>query len=356
FPDPPAMLSRIKEKGLKICVWMNPYIAEASPLFDEGMEHGYFLHTSEGDVYQIDNWQPGLAFVDFTNPDAREWFAGKLRTLVRMGVDCFKTDFGERIPTDVIYDDGSDPERMHNYYSYLYNKTVFDLLREEKGEHEAVLFARSATTGGQKFPVHWGGDNTATYPSMAESLRGGLSLCMSGFAYWSHDISGFVGTATPDLYKRWVAFGLMSSHSRLHGNSSIRMPWLFDDESGEVLRFFSNLKKHLMPYLLDAGKEANAHGYPVMRAMVLEFPDDPACRYLDMQYMFGSALLVAPIFSESSEVTYYLPSGEWRHLLTGEIARDSGWRTEVHGYFSMPLWVHTERGSQWECLDGYSTE
>src|SRR5690606_25130861 len=164
------------EKGIKICVWINPYIAEASPLFDEGMEHGYLLHTPEGDVYQVDDWQPGIGFVDFTNPDACAWYAGKLKALLDMGVDCFKTDFGERIPTAVRYHDGSDPERMHNYYTYLYNQTVFNLLRETHGEGGAVVFARSATSGGQKFPVHWGGDNSSSYPSMAETLRGGLSL------------------------------------------------------------------------------------------------------------------------------------------------------------------------------------
>ena len=354
FPDPVGMLRRIKEKGIKICVWINPYIAEASPLFEEGMAHGYLLHTPEGDVYQVDDWQPGIGFVDFTNPDACAWYAGKLKALLDMGVDCFKTDFGERIPTAVRYHDGSDPERMHNYYTYLYNQTVFNLLRETHGE--AVVFARSATSGGQKFPVHWGGDNSSSYPSMAETLRGGLSLCLSGFGYWSHDISGFMDTAPPDLYKRWVAFGLLSSHSRLHGNASARMPWLFDDEAVDVLRFFNNLKTHLMPYLLDTAKDTYERGIPMMRAMVLEFPHDPTCRYLDTQYMLGPALLVAPIFDAGGEVTYYLPAGDWHHLLTGELAHGGRWRTETHDYFSLPLWVLTNVGSQWECLRGYSSQ
>jgi alpha-D-xyloside xylohydrolase len=350
FPDPEGMLRRIKDRGVRVCVWINPYIAEASPLFDEGAASGYLLRTPEGDIYQEDHWQPGLAFVDFTSPKARAWYTSKLKALLDMGVDAFKTDFGERIPTHVQYHNGADPERMHNYYTYLYNQTVFDLVREERGEGQAVLFARSATSGGQKFPVHWGGDNSSTYPSMAETLRGGLSLGLSGFGYWSHDISGFIGTATPDLYKRWVAFGLLSSHSRLHGNDSVRMPWLFDDEAVDVLRFFNRLKSHLMPYLLDAAREAHEHGWPMLRAMVLEFPDDRTCRYLDMQYMLGPALMVAPIFDSNRTVSYYLPKGEWRHLLTGEVAKGPGWRTETHGYLSLPLWVHSERGAAWECL------
>ena len=151
-----------------------------------------------------------MALVDFTNPDARRWFGGKLRDLLVMGVDCFKTDFGERIPTDVVYYDGSDPQKMHNYYTQIYNQTVFQVLQEERGRGEAVLFARSATAGGQQFPVHWGGDNTATFESMAESLRGGLSLALSGFGFWSHDIGGFEQTAPAEVYKRWCAFGLLS--------------------------------------------------------------------------------------------------------------------------------------------------
>jgi alpha-D-xyloside xylohydrolase len=356
FPDPAGMLSRIKARGIKICVWINPYIAEASPLFDEGAAQGYLLRTAGGDVYQVDYWQPGMGFVDFTHPGARAWYASKLKALLDMGVDAFKTDFGERIPTDARYHDGSDPERMRNYYTYLYNQTVFELLRQEKGDGEAVLFSRSATTGSQKYPLHWGGDNSSTYPSMAETLRGGLSLGLCGFGYWSHDISGFIGTATPDLYKRWVAFGLLSSHSRLHGNDSVRMPWLFDDEAVDVLRFFNHLKTHLMPYLLDAAHEAHEHGWPMLRAMLFEFPDDLTCRYVDTQYMLGSALLVAPIFSPSGEVSYYVPEGEWRNLLTGEIIRGPGWRREKHSYFSLPLWVHSARSARWECLKEYAPE
>lgn len=356
FPHPQGMLQRIREKGIKVCVWINPYIAEASPLFAEGMEHGYLLQRPNGDVYQVDDWQPGMGLVDFTNPDARDWYTGKLAALLDMGVDAFKTDFGERVPTDVRYHDGSDPERMHNYYTYLYNQAVFDLLCEVKGKDEAVLFARSATTGNQKFPVHWGGDNSSTYPSMAETLRGGLSLGLCGFGFWSHDISGFIGTATPDLYKRWVAFGLLSSHSRLHGHYSVRMPWLFGEEAVDVLRHFNRVKMHLMPYLLDTAQEANAHGWPVMRAMLLEFPDDITCRSLDLQYMLGPALLVAPVFSDTSEVTYYLPDGEWRHLLTGEVVQGPGWRTETYDYFSLPLWVNVQRGQAWNCLQSYPAE
>ncbi len=340
FPDPVGMLKRLKAKGLKICVWINSYIAQDSVLFAEGMKNGYFIKRKNGDVWQWDMWQPGMAIVDFTNPAACDWFAGKLEELVDMGVDCFKTDFGERIPTeDVVYYNGADPKAMHNYYTQLYNQTVFELLARKKGKEEAVVFARSATAGGQKFPVHWGGDCWSNFESMSESLRGGLSLTMSGFGYWSHDIGGFEDTSTPDVYKRWVAFGLMSSHSRLHGSTSYRVPWAYDEESVEVARYFTKLKASLMPYLYANSVQTSRTGVPVMRSMVLEFENDPACGYLDKQYMFGDRLLVAPIFNPEGQAEYYLPEGTWTNYITGEEVNGGRWIREQHGYLSIPCLV-----------------
>ncbi|MDY7103806.1 MAG: alpha-xylosidase [Actinomycetota bacterium] len=339
FEDPEAMLARLKARGLRICVWINPYIAQESRLFAEGVERGYLLRRPDGSPWQWDLWQPGMGLVDFTNPDARRWYTNELGRLLDMGVDCFKTDFGERVPTDVAYHDGSDPELMHNYYAHLYNKTVFDLLVERRGEGEAVLFARSAAAGGQQYPVHWGGDCESTFSAMAESLRGGLSLGLSGFGFWSHDIGGFEGTPDPDVFKRWLAFGLLSSHSRLHGSKSYRVPWLVDDESVDVLRHFADLKLRLMPYLWDASVTAHETGVPVMRAMVLEFGDDPACAYLDRQYLLGERLLVAPVLSHDGEVSYYVPEGRWTHLLSGAVVEGPSWHRETHDPFSLPLLV-----------------
>ncbi|MEC0182272.1 alpha-xylosidase [Paenibacillus peoriae] len=339
FSDPEGMLKRLKAKGLKICAWINPYIAEKSILFDEGMEKGYLVKTADGSVWQWDMWQAGMGLVDFTNPAAVAWYQDKLKVLVDQGVDCFKTDFGERIPTDVVYYDGSDPVKMHNYYTYLYNKAVFDVLEEKLGKNEAALFARSATAGGQQFPVHWGGDCSSTYESMAESLRGGLSLGLSGFGFWSHDISGFESTAAPDVYKRWVQFGLLSSHSRLHGNESYRVPWLFDEESVDVVRSFTKLKCSLMPYLYSSAVESSVRGLPMMRAMVLEFPQDPTCATLDLQYMLGDSILVAPIFNKEGDVQYYVPEGQWTNLLTNKSVTGGRWVNEHHDFTTLPVLV-----------------
>ena len=339
FPDPEGMLRRLHERGLKICVWMNPYIAQKSPLFKEAMDAGYLVRRKDGRVWQWDLWQAGMGIVDFTNPDAWSWFQAKLKALTDMGVDCFKSDFGERIPTDVVWHDGSDPEKMHNYYTLLYNRCVFELLQREKGEGEAVLFARSAAAGGQQYPVHWGGDSTSQYISMAETLRGGLSLMDSGFSFWSHDIGGFEDDGTADLYKRWVAFGLLSSHSRLHGSGSYRVPWRYDEEASAVLRFFVRLKERLMPYLKELSLEAHEKGLPVMRPMHMVFPDDPAAAYLDRQYMLGDRLLVAPVFSPDGRQSWYLPEGRWVHLLDGTALDGGRWYEETWDYFDLPLYV-----------------
>lgn len=340
FPDPKGMLKRYHDRGLHICVWINPYIGQKSCLFKEGKDHGYLVKKTDGSVWQTDLWQPGMALVDFTNPDAVAWYQGKLKTLLDMGVDCFKTDFGERIPVkDIAYFDHSDPVKMHNYYTYLYNQAVFELLERERGTGEAVLFARSATVGGQQFPAHWGGDCSASYVSMAETLRGGLSLSLGGFGFWSHDISGFESTAPADIYKRWCQFGLLSSHSRLHGSSSYRVPWLFDEEACDILREFVNLKCRLMSYLYGQAVRSHKEGRPVLRPMFLDFPEDRACDTLDRQYMFGDSLLVAPIFKESGEVQYYLPEGTWYNLITGAEVTGGKWQKETHDYHSLPVMI-----------------
>ncbi len=342
FPDPEGLLKKLHERGLKICVWINPYIGQKSPLFEEGAKKGYFIKNEDGSVWQWDLWQAGMAIVDFTNPEATKWYQDHLKRLVAMGVDCFKTDFGERIPTKgVKYYDGSDPELMHNYYTQQYNEAVYDVLVETKGADQAILFARSATVGGQQFPVHWGGDCSSNYPSMAESLRAGLSFGMSGFGYWSHDIAGFEDQATPDLYKRWTQFGLLSSHSRYHGSTAYKVPWLYGDEAVDVSREFTELKLQLKPYLEKMAQETHKTGVPMMRAMVLEFPDDPTCEDIDTQYMLGGDLLVAPVFREDGVARFYVPddgSGQaWTNIITGTAYEPGKWYTEQYDYHTLPV-------------------
>ena len=284
-------------------------------------DKGYLVRKPNGEVWQTDFWQAGMGLVDFTNPAAREWFKDK--ALLNQGVDAIKTDFGERIPRDVVWYDGSPKLSMHNWYTQLYNQAVFEAIEETYGKGNACLYARSATVGGQQQPVHWGGDCESAFNGMAQSLRAGLSLTSSGFGFWSHDIGGFEGAfPDPAVYKRWVAFGMLGSHSRLHGSTVYRVPWLFDEEDEkngvalvpgqtavDVVREFTKLKLELMPYVYQLGLQPHANGTPVMRSMFVEFPDDPACRTLDRQYMFGPSMLVAPVFTYSGEVSYRFRCG-----------------------------------------------
>lgn len=362
FPNPKASIARLKEAKLlnKVCVWINPYIGQASPVFQHCAEKGYLVKRPNGDVWQWDMWQSGMGLVDFTNPEACVWYKEQLEHLFNTGVDTLKTDFGERIPwEDVVWFDKSmDPKRMHNFYAFLYNKLVFEALQErfdnpsepsggpkEKASTEAALFARSATTGTQRFPLCWGGDCESTPLALAESIRGGLGIGLSSFSFWSCDIGGFEGSPEPWIYKRWVAFGLFCSHSRLHGSNSYRVPWLIQDDQSEegataVLRKFVRLKRRLMPYIYAQAKKSAAHGWPTsLRAMCLEFADDPTSWFLDRQFMLGSQILVAPVFTEHGEVQFYLPEGQWTSLDDHKVVQGPCWRKEHHGFGSLPVYV-----------------
>ncbi|WP_208559747.1 alpha-xylosidase [Marinilactibacillus kalidii] len=339
FPDPGKLIERIHKKGLKVCMWINPYIGQKAKVFKECKEKGYFIKSKDHDVWQWDLWQAGQGIIDFTNPEAREWYKQQLKGLIDLGVDSFKTDFGERIPTDVLYDNGADPEKMHNYYAYLYNEVVFELLEELKGEGQAVVFARSASVGSQKFPVHWGGDNLSEYASMAESLRGGLSFVLSGFGFWSHDIGGFEEKAEQDLYKRWTQFGLLSTHSRYHGNIEYRVPWNFGEEAALVSQKFSKLKNSLMPYIYSEAVETAKTGVPMMRPLILEFSKDYTTHTIDKQYMFGKNLMVAPIFNDKGKVKFYLPEGTWTNYLDNTTLQGGQWHEKTYDYFNLPLMV-----------------
>lgn len=351
FPDPQGQISRLKESGAisKVCVWINSYLGQASPVFKEAADAGYLLKRKDGSVWQWDLWQAGMGIVDFTNPEACEWFVGKLNSLFDTGVDAIKTDFGERIPTkDVQWHDSSvDPAKMHNYYPILFNKLVFEALQARYGEDQAVLFARSAAAGGQRFPVHWGGDCESTFEAMAESLRGGLSLGLSGFSFWSVDIGGFEGYPDATIYKRWVQFGLLCSHSRLHGSNSYRVPWLIDDDDASeqgcsaVLRKFTQLKCRLMPYLYSEAMRAAKNGWPAsVRAMALEFPEDRTAWMCDAQFMLGSSVLVAPVFDEEGDVEFYLPEGAWTSFWDEEeVLHGPRWVKQSHDFTTLPMFV-----------------
>ena len=350
FPDPKGQIARMKEQGLckKVCVWINPYIAQHGAAFKHAAEKGYLLKRKNGDTWQWDLWQAGMGLVDVTNPEARAWYTECLNSLFDMGVDALKTDFGERIPTlDVQWHDKTvDPHKMHNYYAFAYNQIVYEALQARYGKDEAVLFARAACAGSQRFPLGWGGDCESTPEALAESIRGGLSMGVSGFSWWSCDIGGFEGSPPPWVYKRWVAMGLLCSHSRLHGSSSYRVPWTVDNDDrteegcSRTLAKWTGLKTRLMPYFYAQGMESMEGGIPLsLRTLALEFPEDPTSWMVDRQFMIGSQLLAAPIFEESGEVEFYLPKGRWTSYFTNEVKSGPGWFREKHAFGTLPLYV-----------------
>lgn len=350
FPDPKAQIARLKASGLckKVCVWINPYIGQHGAAFKHAAERGYLLKRKNGDVWQWDLWQAGMGLVDVTNPAAVAWYVECLNGLFDKGVDALKTDFGERIPTEDVqwFDKSVDPDKMHNYYAFAYNQIVYQALQARHGQHEAVLYARAACAGTQRFPLVWGGDCESTPAALAESIRGGLSMGLGGYAFWSCDIGGFEGSPPPWIYKRWVAMGLLCSHSRLHGSNSYRVPWTVDgDDASEegcsrTLAKWTALKTRLMPYLYAQAVEAVAGGIPLsLRSVALEFPEDPTAWHLDRQFMVGSQMLAAPVFEESGEVEFYLPRGNWTSYFTNEVKAGPAWFRERHAFGSLPLYV-----------------
>lgn len=319
FPDPEGMIDSLHEEGFQLCLWEHPYLTVGSDAFEEARDNGYLVRDSNGDPYILDRlsistYRGGI--VDFTDPGAVEWYKQQHRRLLDMGVDVFKTDFGEYLPRDAVLANGKTGEAMRNVYPHLYQQAVHEAMVESVGE-EAVVFARSGWIGTQQYPVHWPGDPRTTFGSMGAVLRGGLSLMLSGYAFWSHDMGGFKGTPSAELYVRDAQFGLLTSHARFHGTTP-REPWEFGPEATEIVRKFARLRYSLIPYIYTYAEHAGRTGLPVMRPLVLEYQDDPRVYDLSTQYLLGTELLVSPVLVEGGTTTVYLPDDEWVDWWTGE--------------------------------------
>lgn len=315
FPDPQKMMKDLKEEGYRICLWQLPYFTPANRLFKE-------LHDEKLAILNADGALPcDDAVLDFSNPETVTWYQEKLKNLFDLGVSAIKADFGEAAPVAGAYHSGRSGFYEHNLYPLRYNKAVFDAAKKFAGE--AVIWARSAWAGSQRYPIHWGGDTENTDMGMLSVLRGGLSLGMSGFSYWSHDIGGFVRQTPEELYRRWMFMGIFTSHMRCHG-AAPKEPWAFSDGFLDLFRRQMQFRYRIMPYIMGQAMKCSKWGYPMMRAMFLEFPDDPGCRSIEDQYMFGDDILVAPLFTESRERNVYLPEGVWIELFTRRIY-ESGW-------------------------------
>lgn len=317
FPDPQKMIAKLNDKGFKTSLWQIPYFTPLNPIFDEVAKNKLFIKDGNGNIPTED------AILDFSNPRTIEWYSKKIEALLRLGVAVIKVDFGEAAPLKGFYTSGRSGYYEHNNYPLRYSQLVSKITREIN--HENLIWARSAWAGGQRNPVHWGGDAEVSDAGMAGSLRGGLSLGLSGFSFWSHDIGGFSGAPKEELFKRWMFLGMFTSHSRVHGFPP-REPWEFSDEFLNVFRRMVEMRYKLMPYIFAQANMAAICGWPMLKAMFLNHPDDPAMWNLEDQYMFGEDMLIAPIMEENTVArNVYLPKGKWIDYLTNDIYEGDQW-------------------------------
>jgi len=330
FTDPAVMIKDLLKDGFHISLWQYTYFTPKNALFRELVDQGLTVRDQGGRP------SPDDAVLDFSNPAAVAWYKSKLGPLLDMGVGAIKADFGENAPADGLYHSGRTGWYEHNLYPLRYNQAVFDFTKEKTGE--GIIWARSAWAGSQRYPLHWGGDAENTNSAMAGELRAGLSFGMSGFTYWSHDAGGFVGKAPRDLYRRWLAFGVLTSHTRTHG-APPREPWEYDTAMVTDFRRTVDLKYSLMPYIYAQAKTSSANGWPMLRTLFFEHPDDPTSWLIEDEYMFGSSLLVAPLFDENTTRRVYLPPGMWIDYQTGKAYEGARWHSMTAGAVPIVLLV-----------------
>ncbi len=314
FADPQRMISDLKEEGFHISLWQLPYFVPKNKLFPELLAKNLAVRDRKGNLPSED------AVLDFSNPETVQWYQARLANLLKMGVGAIKADFGEAAPEDGLYADGRTGFYEHNLYPLRYNKAVADITKQVTGD--SIIWARSAWAGSQRYPIHWGGDAESTDDGMAAELRGGLSFGLSGFSFWSHDVGGFTAASVADvdtnLYARWLAFGVLSSHTRCHGIAP-KEPWNYGANFMDEFRTIDDLKYELMPYVYAQAKDCSDRGLPMVRALFIEFPDDPGSWTVDDEYLYGSSILVAPLLhGGATGRDVYLPPGTWIDYQTGK--------------------------------------
>jgi alpha-D-xyloside xylohydrolase len=316
FPDPAKMISDLEDQRLHLSLWQLPYFNPKNRLHDEVIDRGYVVLSANGKP-PIDD-----AVLDFSNEEAESWYQQKLRRLLEMGVGAIVADFGEAAPLAGLYAHREGAFYEHNLYPLRYNKAIADISREVS--EESVMWARSAWAGCQRYPLHWGGDPENTDGGLAGTLRGGLSLGLCGFSFWSHFIGGFPHESPEGLYGRWLAFGVFSSHSRCHGRTP-REPWEFGEEFTDEFRRTVELRYRLMPYVYAQAKLCSEEGYPMMRTLFFDYPEDGASWFVEDEYMFGRDLLVAPLMEDAPARDVYLPPGRWIDYQSGKAYQGAGW-------------------------------
>lgn len=333
FDDPAKMMADMKKDGFNVCLWQLPYFTPRNTLFNEIVDNGLAVKDRKGNIPYED------AVLDFSNPETVKWYQAKLKHLMDQGVAVFKVDFGEAAPAEGIYHSGRTGFYEHNLYPLRYNKAVAELTQREKGY--TLIWARSTWAGSQRYPLHWGGDAATTNGAMSATLRGGLSLGLCGFSFWSHDVGGFVTKSPEELYKRWTPFGMLTSHVRSHGEPPTE-PWLYSEDFLKSFRNADNMRYELMPYIYAQAKESSEKGLPMMRALFVEYPQDAGSWLIDNEYLFGSDMLVAPLFEEVTERDVYLPPGQWVDYQTKKVY-NGGWHRIAAG--ELPIIVLVKSGT-----------
>lgn len=333
FTDAPKMMADFKKMGFRTCLWQLPYFVPKNTLFPEIIEKGLFVKDAKGNLPYED------AVLDFSNPATVSWYQDKIGNLLKQGVSVIKVDFGEVAPRNGLYFSGRTGFYEHNLYPLRYNKAVADITKKVTGE--TIIWARSAWAGSQRYPLHWGGDAANTNTAMAAELRGGLSFGLSGFSFWSHDIGGFVNKKPEDLYRRWLPFGMLASHTRSHGAPPTE-PWGYGEDFMNAFRLADNMRYELMPYIYAQAKDCSERGLPMLRALFVEYPNDPGSWLVDDEYLFGADILVAPLFEDVNSRNVYLPTGKWIDYQTGKVY-SGGWHSIESG--KIPIVVLVRDGA-----------
>ena len=335
FQNPQQMLKDLRSQGFHVCLWQLPYFTPKNRYFSELIEKDMYVKNGNGEIPYED------VVLDFSNPETVKWYQDKLAGLLNIGVSAIKVDFGEAAPLNGIYASGKSGWYEHNLYPVRYDMAVSEITK--KLHNENIMWARAAWAGSQRYPLHWGGDAATTNTGLLGTLRAGLSFGLSGFSFWSHDMGGFVKSTPEDLYCRWIPFGFLTSHTRAHGAPPTE-PWLYDSKRvQDVFRKSAEMKYRLMPYVYAQAKECTEKGLPMLRALFVEFPDDPGAWKVDDEYLFGSQILVAPLLeSGMTGRTVYLPEGKWIDYQTEKVY-EGGWHRIEAG--SLPIIMLVRDGS-----------
>jgi alpha-D-xyloside xylohydrolase len=352
------MIDTLQERNFKLCLWESPCIDVRTSMYREAVEKGYLLKRKDGtpfianlvwvsparkkqsQEYKERTYDPG-GIIDFSNPDAVEWWKAKHRTLLDMGVATFKSDFGEEIPEDTHFFNGKTGKEMHNAYPLLYHNTTFETIAEFT-ERPTLLCGRAGFAGSQRMPVQWDGDPAGDFPSLASTIRAGLSYGMSGVPFWAILLGGFESGNNPrEQYVRWVQTGLLISHGLYQGSAGV-LPWVHGEEVFQIVKKFHELRYRLLPYIYAVSSEASKCGVPVMRPLVLEFEDDPGSLATDLEYMLGPFLLITPVLNAEGMVNVYLPPGTWYDLWDGQEAHGPGVQRLTIGLDRVPIYVRAD--------------